>query len=194
MLFDDYGRNGCLSPDGKRLLFTREGPAWWRKGYHGAQASQIWMCELDSKTFRRLLDEDTDCRWPLWKPDGKGFYYVGARSGSCNLWERDLAGGESKQLTHFPDDSVVFPCLSRDGSVLVFRHLFDLYSYRPGTDEAPRKIDIRHDSDPVKEPRRAARAASRPAKRRSPRTAWRSLLSPAATCGSWTPSCASRAR
>ena len=30
LLFDDYGQNGCLSPDGKRLLFTREGTAWWR--------------------------------------------------------------------------------------------------------------------------------------------------------------------
>jgi tricorn protease len=162
LLFDDYGQNGSLSPDGKRLLFTREGPVWWRKGYHGSQASQIWMHELDGKTFRRLLDEDTGCRWPLWKPDGKGFYYIGARSGSFNLWERDLASGKGKQLTRFTDDSVVFPCLARDGSILVFRHLFDLYRYRPGQDEAPRKIDIRHDSDAVKErvERRVLRQAS----------------------------------
>lgn len=80
LLFDDYGQNGCLSPDGKRLLFTREGPAWWRKGYRGSQASQIWMYDLESKEFRQLLAEETGCRWPLWKPDGKGFYYVSARS------------------------------------------------------------------------------------------------------------------
>jgi len=162
LLFDDYGRDGCLSPDGKRLLFTREGPAWWRKGYHGSQASQVWLCELEDKTFRRLLDEDTGCRSPLWKADGKGFYYVSAHSGSFNLWERDLASGESKQLTHFTDDSVAFPCIARDGSMLVFRHLFDLYRYRPGEDKTPRKIDIRHDSDAVKDriERRVLRQAS----------------------------------
>ncbi len=151
LLFDDYGQNGCLSPDGKRLLFTREGPAWWRKGYRGSQASQIWLYDLQARTFRRLLDEDTGCRWPLWKPDGKGFYYVGAHGGSFNLWVHDLASGSGEQLTHFRDDSVVFPCVSRDGSTLVFRHLFDLYGLHPGRDKKPWKIEVRHDSDPVKD-------------------------------------------
>jgi tricorn protease len=162
LVFDDYGHNGCLSPDGKRLLFAREGPAWWRKGYHGSQASQIWLYDLDSKSFRRVLDEDTGCRWPLWKPDGKGFYYISARSGSANLWEHDLASGASQQLTHFTDDSVVFPCISRDGSTVVFRHLFDLYRLCPGRDKEPQRIDLRHASDPVKDrvERRVLRQAS----------------------------------
>ncbi len=162
LLFDDYGQNGSLSPDGKRLLFTREGPSWWRKGYRGSEASQIWLYDLDGKTFRRLLAEDTGCNWPLWKPDGKGFYYVSARGGSFNLWERDLDSSEGQQLTHFTDDSVVFPCLSRDGSTLVFRHLFDLYCYHPGQPKSPRRIDIRHDSDPTKDriERRVLRQAS----------------------------------
>jgi tricorn protease len=42
LLFDDYGSSGTLSPDGRRLLFTREGPEWWRKGYTGSAASQVW--------------------------------------------------------------------------------------------------------------------------------------------------------
>ncbi|MHB1424843.1 MAG: S41 family peptidase [Gemmataceae bacterium] len=151
LLFDDYGQNGSLSPDGKRLLMTREGPAWWRKGYRGSQASQIWLYDLDGKTFRQILAEETGCLWPLWRPDGKGFYYVSARGGSFNLWERDLDSNAGKQLTHFTDDSVAFPCLSRDGSTLVFRHLFDLYCYHPGKEETPCKIDLRHDSDPIEE-------------------------------------------
>src|SRR5262249_47097944 len=32
-LFDDYGNNGTVSPDGQRILFTRETEPWWRKGY-----------------------------------------------------------------------------------------------------------------------------------------------------------------
>jgi tricorn protease len=162
LLFDDYGQNGYLSPDGKQLLFTREGAPWWRKGYRGSEASQIWLYDLESKEFRRLLADDSGCCWPLWKPDGKGVYYVSARSGSFNLWQHDLDASDDKQLTHFHDDSVVFPCLSRDGSTLVFRYLFDLYCYHPGKDGSPRKIDIRHDSDPIKDriERRALREAS----------------------------------
>jgi tricorn protease len=142
LLFDDYGQNGALSPDGKRLLFTREGPAWWRKGYHGSQASQIWLYDLEGKTFTKLLDQATGSAWPLWKPDGKGFYYVGAQKGAFNLWEYALESKSEKQLTRFEDDSVVFPCLARDGSTIVFRRLFDLYRLHPGKDEAPAKIEI----------------------------------------------------
>jgi tricorn protease len=149
LLFDDYGLNGCLSPDGRRLLFTREGPAWWRKGYHGSQASQIWLYDLDKKSFTKILDDDRGSLWPLWKPDGKGFYYVGdkAKTGCFNLLEHDLETGKDKQLTTFKDDSVVFPCLSRDGSTLVFRHLFDLYRLRLGSTETPQKIEITASTD-----------------------------------------------
>ncbi len=142
-LFDDYGANGQLSPDGKRLLFTREGEQWWRKGYRGSQTSQIWMHDLDKKTFTKVLDDPRGNRWPLWKPDGKGFYYVGGQSGSFNLWEHDLGTGQARQLTTFKDDSVVFPCISKDGSTIVFRHLFDFYRYRPaGNGEPPVKLDV----------------------------------------------------
>lgn len=151
LLFDDYGQNGSLSPDGKRLLFTREGPAWWRKGYHGSQASQIWLYDLDAKSFTKLLGHDSGCLWPLWKPDGKGCYFVGGKSGSFNLWDYDLESKSEKQLTSFEDDSVVFPCVSRDGSTVVFRHLFDLYRWHPGKAEPPAKIELWSDGDGVEE-------------------------------------------
>ena len=37
LLFDDYGTDGQISPNGKKLLFTREGDPWWRKGYQGSR-------------------------------------------------------------------------------------------------------------------------------------------------------------
>lgn len=147
MLFDAYGESGAISPDGKRLLFTREGPAWWRKGYRGSQASQIWMFDREDGQFTRLLDHEAGNRWPLWKPDGTGFYYVGGKSGSFNLWEHSFQDGRGKQLTHFEDDSVVFPCISADGSTVVFRHLFDFYRIGIREPGSPRKIEIWHDVD-----------------------------------------------
>jgi tricorn protease len=146
LLFDDYGQNGALSPDGKKLLFTREGAQWWRKGYHGSQASQIWLFDSESKNFRKVLDPDRGALWPMWKPDGKGFYYVGGQSGSFNLWDYDLTTGENRQMTKFTDDSVVYPCISRDGSTIVFRHLFDLYRLKPGNGE-PQKIAVEVNGD-----------------------------------------------
>ena len=161
-LFDAYGKNGSLSSDGKRLLFTREGERDWRKGYKGSRASQIWLYDLEDESFRKLLDHEAGSRWPLWKPDGRGFYYVGQRDGVFNLRERDLNSGKERQLTHFEDDSVMYPAISRDGSTLVFRHLFDLYAYRPGKDKRPRKLRIEFpgDNDWMTEERRVLTQAT----------------------------------
>jgi tricorn protease len=149
LLFDDYGEDGELSPDGKSLLFTREGAPWWRKGYHGSQAAQVWRFDRDREgaSFAKLLDPDTGARWPLWRPDGKAFYYVGLHNGALNLRERVLETGADRPLTEFADDSVVFPCISRDGSTIVFRHLFDFYRVHPGRGGSPERIGITREGD-----------------------------------------------
>jgi len=152
LLFDADGANGKLSPDGKRLLFTREGMTWWRKGYEGAKASQIWLYDFESKAYEKLLDPETGARWPLWNPDGRSFYYVGARSGSFNLYKCDVATRARRQLTFFEDDSVVYPCISRDGSTIVFRHLFDLYRFNPASGAAPTRIDLIYPGDSIEAP------------------------------------------
>jgi tricorn protease len=153
LLFDATGQNGTLSPDGKRLLFTREGAQWWRKGYKGSQASQIWMYDLESKAFTKLLDPPGGALWPLWKPDGSGFYYVGIVGKSWNLIEHRFTSTPDRPITRFEDDSIVFPCVSRDGSTLVFRHLFDLYVFHPGKpNDVPTKLEIRSEGDSPREP------------------------------------------
>ncbi len=148
LLFDDYGDSGVLSPDGKKLLFSREGEGWWRKGYKGSRVAQIWLFDRDAKSFTKVLHEEFGCRWPLWKPDGKGFYYVGEHGRGANLCAYEFAAKSSKVLTKFKEDSVVFPAISRDGTQIVFRHLFDLYIYRPSNGEL-KKLDLWHSADRV---------------------------------------------
>lgn len=142
LLFDDYGTDGSLSHDGTRLLFTREDTSWFRKGYRGSQASQVWRYDLDIARFTELLHDDLGFRTPLWKPDGSGFYYVGQQDGTFDLWECDRDGNARKQLTKFDDDAVMMPCVSRDGSTLVFRHLFDFWRLEPGSGKPAEKLAL----------------------------------------------------
>ena len=146
-VFNAYGQEGSLSPDGSQLLFTREGERWWRKGYRGSRASQVWLYRFKNKKFRQLLKFDRGCREPLWKPDGSSFYYLHSDGRARNIWEYNLADDTKRQITEFADDSALMLCQSADGSTLVFRHLFDFYRLRPGMDPRPTRIKIRDISD-----------------------------------------------
>jgi len=145
LLFDDYGFDGVISPDGQKVLFMREGSeSWWRQGFKGSRAGQIWLFNRTDGSFKQVISDENENRWPLWKPDGKGFYFV--RNG--NLWQHDLANEKHSAITSFKDDLVVFPAIARDGGTLVFRVRFDLYRWHPG-DKEPAKIDIEAATDAV---------------------------------------------
>ncbi|MBN2450621.1 MAG: PD40 domain-containing protein [Lentisphaeria bacterium] len=147
LLVDAYGDWGHLSPDGTRMLFVREGIDLYRQGYRGSRASQVWLADLGTGSYTQVSADPSGSRWPLWKPDGTGFYFTTARSGCFNLWEHHLETGAERQLTFFADGPIVIPTLSRDGSTLVFRQLFDFYRFRPASGQPPMRLDIRCDAD-----------------------------------------------
>ncbi len=176
LLFDDQGQQGSLSPTGQ-LLYCREGTQWWRKGYHGSQASQIWLREKDGAQ-KRLLDpaplvpgtkishsQERGALWPQWIGSSTNYLYVGAQDGSFNLWEQDLANQTHFKVTDFKDDLVLYPSTSGDGSTIVFRRLFDFYVIkRTGagkyTEPTLIKIDISQDQEPVKTEQKSLSQAS----------------------------------
>ena len=148
LLFDAYGAMAALSPDGKSVLFTREGMTWSRKGYTGSKASQIWLKQLGAEGYERLLgDAGNDCRYPVWAPDGEFFYYASEADGTRNIWSYHLKSQKRKQLTKFEDDGVVAPALSADGRTMVFRRLFDLYRFDPTKNKSPEIVELEYEGD-----------------------------------------------
>ncbi|QVL29907.1 PD40 domain-containing protein [Telmatocola sphagniphila] len=145
MVFDDYASAATISPNGQSLLFNREGTERWRKGYKGSQGAQVWVYNRDSKAFNKLIDDGFNNFWPLWNPKGDSFYYVSGANKTYNLMESN--GKATRQITKYTDDGVVTPCISRDGSTIVFRQLFDFYRIEPGKNEVPSKIEILRDDD-----------------------------------------------
>jgi len=140
-LFDAVGHSPAWSPDGKSVLFCRGGEQLFRKGYRGARASQIWLYQIEERTFECLVTGETEARSPMWLPDGTGFYFVSAIDGTPNLWRRSIHG-EERKLTHFHDDGVITPSLSADGSTLIFTSGFELFRYRPESDPKPTAIPL----------------------------------------------------
>jgi serine/threonine-protein kinase len=98
----------ALSPDGRRLALTIEGPSW-----------NIWILELARGALTRLTLEH-DNRDPRWTHDGKRVVYGSFRNGRYGLYSKPADGsGPEEQLTtsgysHSPES------WSPDGRVLAF--------------------------------------------------------------------------
>ena len=136
MLLNAYCHSAKLSPDSSKVLITREGADTYRTGYHGAQAIQIWLYDIASKTYTQPVSDKYGCHSPLWMPDGSGFYYVSGSGGNFNLWKHDFATSKNTQLTQHNDANVMFPCISMDGSTIVYRHLFHYYKFDTKTNNS----------------------------------------------------------
>jgi serine/threonine-protein kinase len=77
-----------LSPDGKRIALTVEGPTW-----------NIWIYDIPRATLTRFTFEN-DNRDPFWTPDGKRLIYTSFRDGKFGLYWRAADGsGPEEQLT-----------------------------------------------------------------------------------------------
>ncbi len=150
-VFDDYGSDGRVSPDGTKILFTRDGfgISDYRQGYLGSTAAQIWIYDTATGEFSSMLKERYGNRDAIWRPDGKAFYYCSEASGSYNIWQYELKSGKRKQLTFLKDSPVLLPTLSQDGKTMVFRHLFDFYRFNPRKANKPEVIKIYNNIDMV---------------------------------------------
>jgi tricorn protease len=147
MLVNAYAGEAALSADGKKLLYTTGGERLYRKGYEGSLAGKIWMHTLATGEQELVRDLPTSCRTPMWKPDGKGFYYVGRQNGCFNIHEYDMESGKEEVLTGFTEASVILPAISANGKMMVFRNLFDFYRMDPRKPKSLRKIELWIDTD-----------------------------------------------
>ncbi len=76
-----------LSPDGRRIALTVEGPMW-----------NIWIYDIARATLTRFTF-DNDNRDPFWTPDGKRVIYTSFRNGKYGLyWKPGDGSGDEQQL------------------------------------------------------------------------------------------------
>lgn len=158
----DWGYWGSYSADGTKFVFNRHAPTWWRKHYRGSYAADLWIEDLKTKTFRKILDQDApdetkaNNTWPLY---GNGEVYfvsdreVSGKAGSHevlrstnNIWKVPENGGKPVQLTHFEDGSLFFPSISSDGKVIVFEENAGLWKLDTATGKAS-EVKIEAGSD-----------------------------------------------
>jgi len=159
----DWGWWGSYSPDGKRFAFNRHPMVWWRKHYRGSYAADLWVMEVERKSFQKLLDENVPDEqkpnnfWPLY---GNGEIYfvsdreVAAKAGTAevlkstnNIWRISDRGGRPVQVTRHRSGSLFFPAISADGKVIVYEENFGLWKLDTTSGQAVEvPIDIASDT------------------------------------------------
>lgn len=139
-LFDASAHSVSVSRDGKRFLFCRGGEQSYRQGYRGSRTSSIYLYDENEKKFDSVVSEEWETRSPLWKPDGKGFYYVSSKDGSFDIWEGGFDGEEHRRLTSMRDGGEMLRAISADGKVLLFHSGLMLYRFEPESTAAPQAV------------------------------------------------------
>ncbi|MEW6160835.1 MAG: S41 family peptidase, partial [Verrucomicrobiota bacterium] len=148
------------SPDGKKVVYGRNGFHWTRPRYTGSAAAQIWMLSLETGQRQPLTENEFQHLWTRWMPDGKRLLTVtvGEKTPSSsrleeepckiqdnpqrtpNLWLLDLEGTR-QQLTTFTGGSVRCPTIAARSGDIAFEYEHDLWLLKSGKDK-PQRIEI----------------------------------------------------
>ncbi len=104
-----------VSPDGRLAVFVV------KKTDLQADVlrSDLYLVRTDGTELRRLTSDPEADSNPRWAPDSKTVYFVSGRSGSPQIWQIRIDGGEAQQITDLPldvDNLVVSP----DGKYIAF--------------------------------------------------------------------------
>jgi serine/threonine-protein kinase len=101
----------ALSPDGRRLALTIEGPTW-----------NVWVLDLERGTLSRFTPEH-DNRDPAWTRDSKRVVWTSFRAGRFGLhWKPADGSGPEEQLTSSENQHFAGPW-SPDGRTMLFQEV-----------------------------------------------------------------------
>jgi dipeptidyl aminopeptidase/acylaminoacyl peptidase len=104
-----------VSPDGRSVVFVvRVTDLAGNRG-----STDLWAVGTDGTGLRRMTSHSASESNPRWSPDGKAIYFLSTRSGSSQIWQIAVGGGEATQVTNIPLDAGSF-CVSPDGARIAF--------------------------------------------------------------------------
>jgi tricorn protease len=157
----DWGYWGSFSPDGTSLVFNRHPAVWSRKHYRGSYSADLWIGDLNAKSYTKLLgDEQYNRYWPMWGSDNF-IYFVAdplpndrsvvpgspeVRKSVNNIYKVPVKGGQPVQVTRHTSGSLFWPSISADGKVIVYEENFGIWKLDVASGKASEvKLDIATD-------------------------------------------------
>ena len=141
MYMPEAGNEGTFSPDGKLLAYADHSRRdWVRIGYRGKANNDIYTYDKAADKFERITDFLGSDSCPMWNADGSSLYYLSEESGNYNVHKFDFASKAKSQVTKH-DDSIRFPKIARNGSIIAYELGMDIYTMDVATG-ASKKVEI----------------------------------------------------
>jgi Tol biopolymer transport system component len=106
------GRDGNVSPDGKKIVFTQKGT----KGFG------VWVMDADGQNRRQVVPHESEIGGiaPVWSPDGQRIAFSGQVGEFAEIFVCQADGSNLVQATNLQKISSS-PAFSPDGQYLTFR-------------------------------------------------------------------------
>jgi Tol biopolymer transport system component len=98
-----------VSPDGAWLVLGTSSPT-----------EDLLLVRPDGGDLRQLTNDLARDRTPYWSPDGSRILFASNRSGKYEAWTIRPDGSGLTQITHLPDQPVLYPFWSPDGKQIGF--------------------------------------------------------------------------
>ena len=110
----------AFSPDGKRIAYLASPDAPFENSSlpFESHPNQLKVIEFDGGVLLKQFDWPASAGEPRWAPGGEAIDYVLTRNGVSNVWQQNLTGGASKQITNFESGQIFDFDWSRDGRQL----------------------------------------------------------------------------
>lgn len=117
--FDNSNDNSpAWSPNGKEIVFTSN-RFYKKNGIYDISKSDIFIFNLKTKTFSRIIYDLSFITTPSWSPDGEKLVFSSNRvNGFPNIYISNRDGTNLKQLSNMTID--VYPTWSPNGKEILF--------------------------------------------------------------------------
>ncbi len=151
-LHQAFGSEPRLSPDGRKVVFTRGGHYhnWRRRHYRGPDAMNVWIQDRTDNSFEPVTRRDGDDGSARWIDNSSLLFMSDRNLRTVNLYRVNLEGEDKsfERLTDFDQRDVQYFDVSRDGTTAVIQVWDRLYTLDLRDPEAePEQINLHTGDD-----------------------------------------------